>query len=156
MDNKSDSTSDSVATSAHAKAAWTQPQWLTCKTCGSNAREDAMAYRVCEGHLIEDNFMGRHCRMEPTPIKIFKMNDCDWWLAQTKDQAIADYEKETGEREEWAEVEELTDRQLDALMFTDTDENEVPIGGKRPFREQLAIEVAQGGAFPRMFASTES
>ncbi len=38
---------------------------------------------------------------------------------------------------------------------SDDDDDERPTGEKRTFREQLAIEVAESGKFPRMFASTE-
>ena len=50
---------------------------------------------------------------------------------------------------------ELTDEELDTLLFSVCDEHERPTGEKRTFREQLAAEIEAGGEFPRMFASTE-
>jgi hypothetical protein len=89
-------------------------------------------------------------------MKIFQMNDCDWWigesLAACKADYIANYCEEDAIEED---AHELTDEELDTLIFTDYDEDERPTGTKRTFREQLAIEVASGGEFPRMFASTE-
>lgn len=88
-------------------------------------------------------------------MKIYRMNDCDWWVGESLDACKADYIEECGDPESVEDARELTDEELDRLKFTDTDEDEVPIGEKRSFREQLAREVAQGGTFPRMFASTE-
>lgn len=53
------------------------------------------------------------------------------------------------------DARELTEEELDSLQFSICDENERLTGQKRTFREQLAIEIAKGGKFPRMFASTE-
>ncbi|MDO9365160.1 MAG: hypothetical protein Q7T58_02290 [Methylotenera sp.] len=86
-------------------------------------------------------------------MKIFEMNDCDWVVGESLEQIKLAYLKDYGENAEYAM--ELTDSELDTLIFTDCDENETPTGGKRTFREQLEIEVAAGGTFPRLFASTE-
>lgn len=88
-------------------------------------------------------------------MKIFRMNDCDWWIGESIEACKADYIKECGDPEYVEDAEELADWELDALRFTVTDEDDVPDGTTRTFREQLALEIAKGGTFPRMFASTE-
>lgn len=92
----------------------------------------------------------------PDVMKIYQLNDCEWWMAYSLEQAIETAIKQTGcTREEvydpeWADGE-LTDAQLDKLQFVDTEAEGQP---KRSFREQLAIEVAAGRG-PGLFASTE-
>ncbi|HLO65306.1 MAG TPA: hypothetical protein VK165_20275 [Azonexus sp.] len=89
-------------------------------------------------------------------MKIFQMNDCDWWIGESLAACTADIIEYTGDPDcvEF-DAHELTDHELDTLIFTDCDQDEVPTGMKRTFREQLAIEIAAGGKFPRMFACTE-
>lgn len=101
--------------------------------------------------------MGQMVTIEKgTNVKIFQMNDCDWWIGPSLDACKADYVEHTGDPDSVDDdAHELTDAELDRLMFTDCDEDERPTGMKIPFREQLAVEIAQGGEFPRMFASTE-
>lgn len=86
-------------------------------------------------------------------MKIFEMNDCDWMIGEALEVCEKSYLSNYGENVD--EAHQLTDDELDRLVFTDRDENETPTGGKRTFREQLAIEIANGGEFPRLFASTE-
>lgn len=88
-------------------------------------------------------------------MKIFAMNDCDWWIGESLEACKADYIEECGDPSAVEDAYELTDEALDHLQFTDTDEDDAPIGTKRSFREQLAIELEQGGQFPRLFATTE-
>lgn len=89
-------------------------------------------------------------------MKICEINDCDWWIGESLEACIKDYQDNVEDSPEYTEdARELTEEELDSLHFTETDENEVPSGIKRTFREQLAIEIAAGGTFPRMFASTE-
>ena len=86
-------------------------------------------------------------------MKIFEMNDCEWFVGPSAEDCKAAYFDEFDS--ELDELRELTDDELDTLMFIVTDENEVPDGTKRTFREQLAIEIEEGGEFPRLFACTE-
>lgn len=89
-------------------------------------------------------------------MKLFQMNDCDWWIGETISDCIKDCIAEYGcDLDDFDDARELDDLELDSLIFTDDDEDGVRAGEKRTFREQLAIEVAKGGEFPRMFASTE-
>jgi len=89
-------------------------------------------------------------------MKIIEMNDCDWWIGESLEACVKDYtEHYVDDPESSEDARELNDDELDRLTFAVTDENECKTGEKRTFREQLAIEVAAGGEFPRMFASTE-
>lgn len=89
-------------------------------------------------------------------MKIIAMNDCDWWVGESLEACVKDYQTNIEDDPIYTEDAcELTDDDLDRLFFTDVDEDERPTGIKRTFREQLAIEIAAGGKFPRMFASTE-
>ena len=87
---------------------------------------------------------------------VVQLNDCDWWIGESLDACVQDYRSNIEDDPEYTEdARELTDAELDGLIFVDTDEDERPLGTKRTFREQLALEVAAGGKFPRLFASTE-
>ena len=94
--------------------------------------------------------------MDTNALKIFQMNDCDWWIGESLEACVKDYQGNIDDDPEYTQdARELTDQELDSLMFYDADENERPSGVKRTFREQLALEVKCGGEFPRMFASSE-
>lgn len=59
-------------------------------------------------------------------MKIWQMNDCDWWMAETRELAVADYAKWLGIpiEEEWtADVREMTDAELDRFTYTDDAES---------------------------------
>lgn len=88
-------------------------------------------------------------------MKIFQLNDCDWWIGESLEACIDAYQATIDEEGVEDEAHELCAEELDRLIFSDCDEDEKPTGAKRTFREQLAIEIAAGGEFPRMFASTE-
>lgn len=89
-------------------------------------------------------------------MKIIEMNDCDWWIGESLVACVKDYQDNIEDSPGYTQdARELTEEELDSLKFSLRDENERPTGQKRTFREQLAIEVAQGGDFPRLFASTE-
>lgn len=90
-------------------------------------------------------------------VKIIEINDCDWWIGESLEACVADYRENVSSDPEYTEdARELTDSELDSLKIAICDEDERLTGEKRTFREQLAFEVAAGGVFPRMFASTES
>ncbi|PPU07768.1 hypothetical protein [Xanthomonas arboricola] len=91
---------------------------------------------------------------ETTQMKIFQIDDMEWWIGQDAETVRAAVQDEQGRTEEDLEdFEEVSDESLDVLMFQDTDEDELPTSAPRTFREQLAIEVAEGGQFPRLFAA---
>jgi hypothetical protein len=89
-------------------------------------------------------------------MKIFQINDCDWWIGESLEACVQDYRDNVEDDPDYTEdARELTEEELDRLKFTICDDDERPTGEKRTFREQLAAEIAAGGEFPRMFASTE-
>lgn len=99
---------------------------------------------------------------ETTVIKVFAMNDCDWYAARSLDEAKASYARTVhSDNYDVAEDKdgifddpyELTAEQMDRLRFWgDADEpSKTPI----TFREQLSKMVADGDSFPCFFASTE-
>lgn len=91
-------------------------------------------------------------------IRVYQVNDCDWWVGESAESILEAYMKDTGlPREEVCDdpdgmPEEISEEGLDKLKFFD-EESRPPV--TRTFREQLAIEIADGGEFPRAFASTE-
>lgn len=87
-------------------------------------------------------------------MRVFKLNECDWYMAETLEQAIASYMLETGlPRDEAAdEPRELTAEEMQRLVFVDDDNhvNEV----RRSFAEELGRRLATDPR-PQLFASTE-
>lgn len=84
-------------------------------------------------------------------MKIFQMSDVtEWWIGPSLEACRAEYDKLSGDPVDSEDAHELSDADLDRLTFVD-DDGET----KRTFREQLEREVAAGGEFPRMFASTD-
>lgn len=88
-------------------------------------------------------------------IKIFKINDCDWFAAKTLELAIECAKSEFDYTENGIEDPcELTDEDVDRLQFYLTDDDDNPVKTVS-FRDALVIKIAQGETFPYIFASTE-
>jgi hypothetical protein len=96
---------------------------------------------------------------EEEAVKIFKLNDCDWYAAEDMESAIKQIMCDTGNtREDCVDssAHELTDKEMDRLRFVDDIENDPEAAGSsRSFREQLALMVERGDTFPCPFATTE-
>ena len=89
-------------------------------------------------------------------IKIFNMDDFNWWASRDLESVKEAYLKETGlDAEEAFESdvpEELSDADLDRLRFHhDPDDRSKTIS----FREQLENMVKASMSFPCFFGSTE-
>lgn len=78
----------------------------------------------------------------------------EWWIGESIDACKQKMQKEYG----WTDEElneqiedpiQLSGPTLEKLSFVDDD------GTKRTFKEQMEREIAEGGEFPRVFASTE-
>lgn len=87
-------------------------------------------------------------------MRVFQLNDCEWWVGESAqaclDAALQEYGRETfDEVMEGHNPHEIEIPALHKLQFNDDD------GSKRSFAEQLQREIAEGGKFPRLFASTE-
>lgn len=88
----------------------------------------------------------------PNPIRIFKLDDYDWWAGESLAACIAEARKQCGagsycDAEE--EGREVSAEDMQRLQFGDDGEN------LRSFAEQLEHEIADGTHFPCLFASTE-
>jgi hypothetical protein len=93
--------------------------------------------------------------MEIATIKVWQVTDVEWFAAATAEDALKAFAEYAGDcyeelLEEFGEPEELSDAALDRLQFTDEDD-----GVSRSFREELAKRIADGGAFPQFFATSE-
>jgi hypothetical protein len=91
---------------------------------------------------------------------IYQLNDCDWYVARTLEEAIACAIEFTGSsREDVLDGShgtpcQLDEEALDRKQFTETDEFENEIA-TRPFREELRLRVEAGLSEPEQFATTE-
>lgn len=93
----------------------------------------------------------------PLPWRVYRMDDCDWWVARTLEEAKASYKHETGiDDEHMEDACELTDDEMQRLHFVDTDEADRPVKESRhTFAVELARRVSAGLSKPELFASTE-
>lgn len=88
-------------------------------------------------------------------MRIFQVNDCDWWMAESAEQARnSAIEAYGGDDDDCVlpleEIEEVSATEMERLKFHDEDEEET-----RTFKEQLAKRIREGAAKPEIFASTE-
>ena len=93
-------------------------------------------------------------------MKIFKLNDCDWYVAEDMESAIQQIMHDTDNaREDCVDssAHELTDDEMDRLQFVDDGGviDEEAEDGSRSFRVQLAVMIERGDSFPCLFATTE-
>ena len=84
-------------------------------------------------------------------LQIFKMNDYDWYAAESVEDALKAMEADRGEDYGEDAPVELSEADLDRLKYFD--EDGIPV---RTFREQLAKMIAEGEKFPCLFATTEN
>lgn len=94
-------------------------------------------------------------------IKIYQMNDYDWFAGENAADCIskwcneyeyteADYADEYSDNGKFPRP--LTDAEMDRLVVVSVDENDAP---DMSFRSALDIMTRRGDSFPAMFASTE-
>ena len=87
-------------------------------------------------------------------IAVWKMDDCEWWIGPSRYACLfafaGEYDAEVAPDEIAADEPPLTAKQLADLPFYSDGEP------TRTFADQLAIERAKGGVFPRLFASSEA
>ena len=93
--------------------------------------------------------------------KIFEMNDCDWVLAYSQEEAATFYLEMIGYQDYMETVDfaegypmEVCDEMLDELRFH---RESLRSEGSHvvSFREELASQLKSGEAIPHLFASTE-
>ena len=91
------------------------------------------------------------------PIKVYKINGCDWYAGFDMESAIEQACKDTGlDREELIEdPHELSAEDMDRLIFVDEEEDDQGEKRRYTFRQQLNNYIINGEKPPFMFASTE-
>lgn len=85
-------------------------------------------------------------------IKIYAMNDCDWVVARSREEAITFYRTFSEDAEDWEDAEELSSKALDKLKYAI---GESLRGPTISFRARLQQIVDGGEEVPDLFASTE-
>lgn len=94
----------------------------------------------------------------PLPWRVYRVNDTDWMMARTLDEARSEYMRQTGCSVEDAfdGERELTDEEMDRLQFRFWLEGpeHPPRDHKHSFREELAHRVSKRPK-TEIFASTE-
>lgn len=100
-------------------------------------------------------------------VKIFAMNNCDWYAGVTAEDALRGMAENLGFettpegiaelRKEYTveEPRELSAEEMDLCMYVEENEDSTPSRVKRSFRAQLDQMIAAGEEFPCFFASTE-
>lgn len=88
-------------------------------------------------------------------MHVFRLTDCEWWMARTLDEAKTDYTQVTGEQAD-DDARQLSEEDLDRLWYVDTNEDETPNATMRcSFRQELANRIATGISKPEVFACTD-
>lgn len=85
-------------------------------------------------------------------MKIVQINDSEWMIGESLDACVAGYVENYGDADGVDEPSELSDSELDGIISLDEGTGEII---KRTIREQLEIEIAAGGIFPRHFGSSD-
>jgi hypothetical protein len=89
-------------------------------------------------------------------IKVFKLNECDWWAGEDLISVTSAYMKETDGEVDDFELKELTEEDMNKFKLVDDDGETVGSGTVLgTFREVLDRMIASGQTFPCFFASTE-
>lgn len=90
-------------------------------------------------------------------VKVFRLNDCDWYAGATLQECIDFCVKDTGVRPDEAadsDARELTADEMERLKFVDGEPGD-KAAPRITFTERLAQMIAEGTKFPAFFASTE-
>jgi hypothetical protein len=97
--------------------------------------------------------------------KVYAVNDCEWFVARSRDEAIAAAVEHWGCKSaeeavkhhmlDLDEVYELNDVELNALRFADSDENDERTGEWRSFKDELQRRVNSGLKEAELFACSE-
>lgn len=97
---------------------------------------------------------------EQPPIRVWRMNDCDWVVARTKTQAVDYYLQFTGASRTEILADDprpLTKRELELLTFFTEEYEEGDDGAlkRHSFATELRLVIERGEPVPTFFASTE-
>ena len=88
--------------------------------------------------------------MEAKTIKVFNMNDCDWWAGEDAESVKAAFlaVNEVEPTDDPIEPTEVSPEKMRTMEFVDGHD-------KRTFAEELDRLIAEAHEFPCFFASTE-
>jgi len=93
--------------------------------------------------------------VNPKKVKVYQLNEYDWWAGYSLESVKKAYIKETGVPEEEAFMDEgeVSDEAMDRFKYWGGEDNlyDYPI----TFREELQHMIDQGIEFPCFFATTE-
>lgn len=86
-----------------------------------------------------------------TTIKVFALDDIEWWAGESLEACIAEGRRQCGPEcyDESSEQYEVSPEAMRRLMFVDED------GAERTFAEELERLVASGAKFPCSFAAED-
>lgn len=94
-------------------------------------------------------------------MKIFNMNDCDWWAGENAEECLEGMKNFSGYGEDEIKdmIEDgypvaLTEEEINRLKFV-PDPYDSPNEGVRTFKEELRRMIDAKEQFPCFFASTE-
>ncbi len=85
-------------------------------------------------------------------IRIFKMDDMEWWAGESLEVCIAEGRRQCGADcypDNPNEQRELSDEEMRRLTFIDEDDS------RRTFAEELARRIEAGETFPQPFAAED-
>lgn len=114
-------------------------------------------HRSTDHDLLGDPMPETPPMTEALPWRVFQLNDYEWWIARTLEEAIEDSMKQSGcPREEYEDAVEVSEEGLDRLRFIEDPELPKSKWIRRTFREELARRVAsEFEPKPGLFACTE-
>jgi len=89
-------------------------------------------------------------------MKVFKLNDCDWWAGDSLEAVKAAYMAETGldEDEAFDDARECTEKELAEIQFYIGDPHEDDVN-TISFAERLEYLIKVNTVTPCLFASSE-
>ncbi len=81
-----------------------------------NARKAMEELKEIVGSDVDESLSGKGLRSQA--LRVYEMNDCDWWAANSLEQARDDYSKFTKcETDDIADAYELSDEELETKFF---------------------------------------
>ena len=91
-------------------------------------------------------------------IKIYKMSDYDWFVGESledcKEMAVKDFDYDL-DGNSFDDPREITETEMDTLIFIEDDGDGYPDGTRKTFRQKLNEMIEEGASFPDLFATTE-
>jgi hypothetical protein len=93
---------------------------------------------------------------DPQPVRVWKLDDYDWWAGYSLESVIAAARAECGQEcYEDAETDAMEMDDADMQRYTFNDPDSEPGKQKLTFAAELQRRIDAGEQFPQFFASTE-